>query len=307
MDDGFQFFPTVMQGAVVHHCYFLDSPLGGLENDSSAPTFASQAIYFAFNIFDHRCPHLIDTGTSPQSEPYLAAFNVPHYNQGVRCPYKFFNNTVIWSPDANGNKGPWLTHTEGGDNATSPYHENFNNIVMVMDYQRYVGNGPSGGGAWLGQCSSVCRRMITTVASEAHDYCILWRNVPNPETNFFQEILHIAIGGNPISVGSPQDFNTLAAWQASGKFNESKGKYAPGFHANSFQIDPQMPSGVTAPADLNARMSYRPAASQASSGYASTTNAPSGESMAGWLVKPAPWIGALDPAGTDCPVGVQLP
>jgi hypothetical protein len=188
MDDGWQLYPTVAQGMVVHHCYFLDSPLGGLENDAGSNTLNTQAIYFSHNIFDHRCPRIVDTGTSPQSEPYLAAFNAPHYNAGVRCPYKWYNNTVIWSPDANGKKGPWLTHCEGDESATSPFHENFNNIVMVLDYQRYVGNAPSGG-AWLGQCSSVCRRMITTGANEAHDYCILWRDVPNPETHFFQEII----------------------------------------------------------------------------------------------------------------------
>jgi hypothetical protein len=226
----------------------------------------------------------------------------------VRCPYKWYNNTVIWQPDSNGFKGPWLTHCEGGENATTPWHEVFNTIVVNTDYQRYVGNGPSGG-AWLGQCSSVCRRMICGTSNEAYDYCILWRDVPNPETHFFQEILNKAIGGNPVSSGGATNYNTLTAWKASTQFNNSKTKYGPGFHNNSFQVDPQMPScptGGSVPS-LTARMSYRPAASQANSGYSNTSTAPSGESMLGWLVKPSPWIGALQPGATDMPVGVQNP
>jgi hypothetical protein len=324
-DDGWQVPPAWFYNNNLHYCYFLDCVLGGpgqyfrdftVLGDALAPWYVSHCI------FDNRCPKLVDTGTG--YEPYVS---MPlwqmHMASGGEMPIKFFNNTVIFSPDQQGSINFWMAHIRGDNPAVRSYHEVFNCIYARSDYQRYygknptTGGAPAGGEAWVAQSDEIVGRVVSGGGSkELYDFIILHRDVPSVVNNLFREMVDTPVAGQAASAHGGQDFSSLSAWLSSSKFTASKGIYPAragvptgGFFANSYQVNPQMPSCPSGGniGSFDARRNYRPAASQANNGFAGTTTAPSGESMASWLVKPSSYIGALDPAGTTCPIGCQTP
>jgi hypothetical protein len=313
MDDGFQVAPNAFQRMNLHYCYFLDSAYGG-PGDSGT---AAGPMYISHCIFDNRCPRLVDC-TNPQGEPFFMPLMQTHFTGGCQQPLKWYNNTIIWAPDTQGAVDSYMNHITGNENATIAWHETFNNIYVRIDYQRYTGTDFVGNN-WMGHQDEVVSSLNCGGEShELYDYEILHRDVPNPASPFFKWCLDSTVHGQSVFSHGAGSYSSLANWLAgvqseaggvANKFNESKGIYAPGFHAHSFQVNPQIPScptGGSVP-DFDTRRNYRPAASQANNGFSGTTNAPSGESMAGWKVKPSPWIGALNPGATDMPVGVQNP
>ncbi len=202
-------------------------------------------------------------------------------------------------------------HHIRGDNPAvlGPFHEVFNNIFVRTDYQRYTGTDANGA-YWIGQNDEIVSRCVCGGGSkEIYDYTILHRDVPNPVSSLFHDMVDTPIFGQAASAHGAASYASLAAWLASAKFTASKGIYSPGFFANSYQVNPSIPScpsGGFVP-NFDTRRNYRPAASQAANGYPGTVNSPAGQSMASWKVKPSPWIGALDPNGSTTPIGVQNP
>jgi hypothetical protein len=283
---------------------------GTFTGDALGPTFISHCI------FDNRCCKLVDTGTG--YEPYVSMPMMQlHFAGGGEMPLKFFNNTVVFSPDQQGSIDFWVAHVRGDNPVirSGAFHEVFNCIYVRNDYQRYYGKNPSAGApssgeGWSAQSDEMVGRIVCGGGSkELYDFIILHRDVPSVVSNYFREIVDTPVSGQAASSHGGADYTSLSNWLGSSKFTNSKGIYSPGFFANSYQVNPQMPSAPSGGnvGSFDARRNYRPAATQANNGFTGTVNAPSGLSMASWKVKPHPWIGALDPAGTTCPIGVQSP
>ena len=210
-------------------------------------------------------------------------------------------------PDNSGlDAGCFANHAHGAKyNFAAEYHEYWNNIACIVSDKRYVGAQFA---AWQGPADAPIYRFITNGGSkEAHDYCLLYRDTPfHPNTpSAFTNGIIMAVGAPDVG---EQNFATMAAWKASTYFNNSKSVYSPGYHANSVNEDPQIPSAVRTPASFDVRRDYRPRNARAVSLARTTTSTtPAGQSTAGWTVSPSPWIGALDPNGSTMPVGVQNP
>ena len=305
MDDGFQVIPSGFTNFNIHYCYFLDSAFGGCEQTGNAPT----ASYVSHCVFDSRCPRLVDVGTAWNGEPFFMPLNQLHMTGGGEQPLKWYNNTIIWAPDAQGNDNCYMNHIQGNNPAVlGAFHEVFNNIWVRTDYQRYTGASPSGN--WAGRSDEiVCRINCGGGSKEIFDYEIHHRDVPGAVSSLYHDIVTSPVGGGSPSSHGGASYPSLAAWQASAQFIASKGIYSPGFFANSYQVDPQIPNCPTGGfvPNFDARRNYRPAASQAANGYAGTVTSPAGQSMASWKVPPSPWIGALDPSGSSLAIGVPDP
>jgi hypothetical protein len=315
MDDGFQIAPSAFTRMDLHYCYFLDSAYGGPGDSGDAPG----PMFISHSIFDNRCPRYVDC-MNPQGDPFFMPLMQLHLTGGGEQPLKWYNNTVIWSPDTGGNESTWMACLRGDNPAVlGPFHEVFNCIWVRTDYQRYTGTGPSGG-TWEAQNDEIVSRCVCGGGSkEIYDYIILHRDVPNAAKPLFLDIVDTPVRGQAASSHGAGGYTSLANWLSGttsflngsipNKFNESKVIYSPGFFANSYQVNPQIsscPPGGVVP-DFDTRRSYRPAAAQANNGYSGTTNSPAGQSMASWKVLSSPWIGALDPHGSSVPVGVQNP
>jgi hypothetical protein len=193
----------------------------------------------------------------------------------------------------------------GRVNTSSIAHEVFNNIFIRVSGQvgstaRYNSTSPFPG--WSDHC--LVKLQCDGSSREFWDYNILWRD---PALAPFAHGLLDEIGNRPDT--NESDYASLANFRnnvfsggSGGHFNLSKSIYAPGFEANSFEFKPTMASIDSFPAN---RLDYRP--SPHANRTTGKTTSLSGESTAGWPAQPSNWKGALDPAGTTMPVGVQNP
>ena len=278
LEEGFQGRPATRFS--VENCYFLACGMPTLGSSGGSTPNPPGQTYWHHNIWDMR--HLQVYWYSDSPMPALPSLN---HSQQVSYPKKAWNNTVLYGPDTVNQQTPAFGEQISNNTAVST--EIFNNIIVRMDDTRYDIGGPSVGG----NDPSDRLQWLMRPESNAHwDYNMWWRSVPSATQGKWQA------GGS----SAPQ-YNTLAALFA-----------ATGFEQHGVEAQPKM-AAVT---DwVNNPRAYRPT----NVGMSATTQPPSGETWDNtpptWGVENFnwdtfvinAWNGALNPAGTTMPVGVQNP
>ena len=245
---------------------------------------------------------------------------------------KIYNNLFIFGTDFEEEIPIGFEHacqgtTSGNNTATGAanMHQFFNNIVLrvylegTKRYDPTAGDGYSDGhrnqNDFLAGWNS---RYSAEFSNEMYDYNLFWRPATMNVDPMFKWMLRGA--GQTL-----RTFNSIAEWKANSEFEHSKLSgskriaYAPGWNGNSTDSKPTLPSIDNYPTD---RFNYRPSATSevtvATSGSLSGTNwwtsPPSawGATYFSWTdsgltIAPNGWKGALDPSGSELPVGVQNP
>ena len=122
----------------LHYCYFLDPIYGPAGSSGNAP---SAWHFISPTHFDNRCPQ--DRQFQLRREPYFMPLMQTHMTGGGEQPLKWYNNTIIWAPDAQSSDSfRWPTCVATIRPCSSRFHEVFNNIWVRNDYQRYNASDP---------------------------------------------------------------------------------------------------------------------------------------------------------------------
>ena len=208
------------------------------------------------NIMDCRAQY--NTKWRIAIQPQLIAFR--HSADQIQ-PQKIYNNLLFWPPDQEEAAELGVQHLRNMNvtvTGIDKAHEVFNNIAIRHDIQRY---STAASNNHKEQTDFVLSFMNVSgqLSNEFWDYNLYYRDVPLVGGAFTSPFFVSTQEGRDTS---PQDFTTLAAFKASGKFTLSKasgakrGAYSAGFENNGTDTKPTLPSLDDFP---NSRFQYRPA------------------------------------------------
>jgi hypothetical protein len=284
VDDGFQQWRTDGHLAFdAYYCYFAGGPWWSGEKNFGA---GSRTWFWHHCVMDNRIPML----WTPLAEPsghkkgILPNMSYPIHSGGSDGPVvvkKLYYCTMIHSPDSTAGDELVILGTNPQNNAVPAgfAHEVFNNIVVVMDNQRY---SHSSGDPAAFRLS--CKRADAGI--HRYDYNCYWRDVPRPVDNLFKEI-------QDTRKVNRESFASVNAFRASRKYALSASMYSDGttgHEQHGVEEDPRF-------VNLGAR-DYRPTSP-------GTTNGAKNLTSTGWPGTAIfeNWKGALDPSGDGSEVG----
>ena len=187
LDDGYQVrseFTRIEYG----YCYFLNSAwFGHGVAASEGPDPNPGQRYMHHCVLDLRAQKCSEWQRNPHGQ-----FPCGTHSPDNNAPLKMYNNLMIYMPDTEGLQDHGFYHNNGWDNTaagTAGAHEDFNNILIRHDTQRYdmtvgfaPGSGPRDGVATRISCDA-------DFANEYHDFNLYYRDVPEKAGGGFKHSL----------------------------------------------------------------------------------------------------------------------